>query len=90
MATLASPPDPLLPSIESTPTPTLIPAPDAAQFPATPLLAHDLIRTAYQVFAFVQATGEAYYSEIPREIGLIIEYIRNYRSPDPIPESKKG
>ena len=43
------------------------------------------------MYAFIEATGEAYLNDIPHEIGLTIEYIcRKYHRPEPPAESSKG
>ena len=55
------------------------------------LLAKDLVKTVYQVYVFIQITGDAYWTEVSREIGLTLEYIvRKYYRPDPPAKSSKG
>ena len=44
----------------------------------------DLVRTAWQIFSFLEATGETHLSDVPREIGLTVEYIC-YKNPRPEP-----
>ena len=72
------------------PEPT--PVADAAtKSNSAPRIAKDLVRTAYQVFTFIEATGAAYLDEIPHEIGLTVEYIcRKYHRPEPPAEASKG
>lgn len=49
----------------------------------TPDLDVDLVRIAYQIYFFIEATGRSHLHEIPRELGLSIEYIyHNYPRPD--------
>ena len=48
-------------------------------------LPQDLVRTAFQLCAFLQSTGDSYLAEVPHDIGLTIEYIcYKYRRPDPV------
>ena len=50
---------------------------------SAPRLIKDLVKIAYQVFAFIEATGQAYLNEIPHEIDLTVEYIcRKYYRPE--------
>lgn len=53
--------------------------------PTTPELDTDLVRIAYQIYFFIGATGRSHLHEIPREVGIAIEYIyHNYPRPDQV------
>ena len=77
----ASTPDPLLASSEPI---SAEPASTKLGSSSAPRLAKDLVKTAYQVYAFIEATGNSHLNELSQEIGLTIQYIINkYYLPEP-------
>ena len=57
-----------------------------------PPLARDLVKIAYQIFAFLEATGDTHINDISYEIGLTVQYIcHKYHRPEtPVDEASKG
>ena len=55
----------------------------ASSTAAPPLLDNSIVRIAFQVYAFIEATGRSHLHEVPHETGVIIEYIHeNYPRPE--------
>ena len=80
LASSSASPDPLLPE-EFAPT----------RSNTAPPITKDLVRLAYQIFAFLEATGDAHIDELSYELGLTIQYIcHKYHQPEPEPDPSKG
>ena len=58
---------------------------------SAPSISKDLVKTAYQVYAFIEATGNTHLNEIPQDVGLTVQYIVNkYYRPEPAAEAESS
>ena len=52
-------------------------------------LSKEVVKSAWQLYSFLEATGDTHLGDVPHEIGLTIEYIC-YKYPRPEPQPTKG